>query len=47
MATTATPQTISTAPLEHVAMDFAFLRQEGIHYLEQTCRATVDGLQHP
>ena len=35
MATTATSQTISTAPLEHVAMDYTFLRQEGIRYLEQ------------
>lgn len=30
-----TPLTLSTAPLEHPAMDYAFLRQEGIHHLER------------
>jgi uncharacterized protein len=27
--------TLSTAPFEHPAMDYAFLRQEGIHQLER------------
>jgi hypothetical protein len=30
-----TPLTLSTAPLEHPAMDYAFLRQEGIRHLER------------
>ncbi len=29
------PLTISTAPLEHPAMDYSFLRQEGIRHLER------------
>lgn len=29
------PLTLSTAPLEHPAMDYAFLRQEGIRHLER------------
>ena len=27
--------TLSTAPLEHPSMDYAFLRQEGIRHLER------------
>ena len=30
-----TPLTLTTAPLEHPAMDYAFLRQEGIRHLER------------
>lgn len=33
------PTTLSTAPIEHPAMDYAFLRREGIRHLENMARS--------